>query len=66
MFVGERNTNSKPLAMGLKRIISNVTRFSREYTHPSIAHSPSHTAIVHQNLAFGYIGDHQLGIDCRT
>ena len=65
MFVGERITNSKPPALGLKRIISNVSRFSHSYTHPSIAYCPFHTAIVRQNLAFGYIGDHQFGIDCR-
>ena len=59
MFGEERNTNSKPPVEGLKRIISNVLRFSHASTHPAIAHCSFHIAIVRQNLAFRPIGDHQ-------
>ena len=60
MFVGERNTNSKPPVKGLKRIIGNILRFSHTSTHPAITHCSFPIAIVRQNLAFRPIGDHQF------
>ena len=53
LFIGERNTNSKPPAQGLKRIISNVLGSPHAPTHPAIAQCSFHIAIVRQDLAFG-------------